>query len=127
VTTPNTTGPSAEIQRYTVAAFPCSHPECCGNVECKHFGDKDGFWVRHSDALAALSRAREEARREALEEAAKVCDARRAEWARLHPEVGGERVHAFDAGILSASNTCAERIRALIPNTPQGETKEQQP
>lgn len=63
MTTPNT-----EIQRYTVAAFPCSHPECCGSVECKHFGDKDGFWVRHSDHLAAIARAREESRREALEE-----------------------------------------------------------
>lgn len=107
MTTPNTTGPSAEIQRYTVAAFPCSHPECCGNVECKHFGDKDGFWVRHSDALAALSRAREEARREALEEAAKAVED---QW--WLDEIGKAAVKI---------------IRALLTPTPQGETKEQQP
>lgn len=112
MTTPNTNGPSDEIERYDPDIDPYRPVE-------------NGNYVRHSDALAALSRAREDARREALEEAAKVCDARRAEWARLHPEIGGERVHAFDAGVLSASNTCAERIRALIPNTPQGETKPQ--
>lgn len=96
MTTPNTTGQSDEIQRY-------HHSRAVDDV----FASKNGKYVLYSDHLAALSRARDEARREALEEAAKAVED---QW--WLDEIGKAAVKI---------------IRALIPNTPQGETKEQQP
>lgn len=90
------------IKRYAVEDCPQTY--CCAPASiCE---DSDGDWVLYSDHLAALSRAREDARREALEEAAKHF------LSRMHDEYLGP----YEA---------SEIVRALIPNTPQGETKEQ--
>ena len=96
--TPNTK-PSEAIQRYDPDINP-------------HRPVENGNYVRHSDALAWVARAREEARTEALEEAAQACEQKCAIF------YAHARVPYLDA---------AKAIRALLTTTPQGETKEQQP
>lgn len=80
----------------------------------------EGEFVKYSDHLAALSRAREEARREALEEAVLACVKRRLLHLRSLESVT-DVVRGHEAA------DCADAVGALIHPTPQGETKEQQP
>lgn len=68
MTTPNTTGASGEIQRWTYRLIGGrGGVQLLDRIEAKY-----GEAVLYDDHLAALSRARDEARRDALEEAAKV-------------------------------------------------------
>lgn len=125
MTTPNTTGPSAEIQRYAIQACPY-----CVNHEL--FPIAKGAFVMYDDHLAALSRAREDARREALEEAVAPilasmvqCKADR-ENLDLVPVVEDEP-DPNGCDRCDELQKIVDAIRALIHPTPQGETKEKQP
>lgn len=100
MTTPNTTGPSDEIQRFD----PALNEASVGLFSLTMDPSTQGDWVYYADHLAALSRAREEARKEALEEAAQAVED---QW--WLDEIGKAAVKI---------------IRALLTPTPQGETKE---
>lgn len=116
MTTPNT------IKRYAVD--DCQQAYCCAPASvCE---DSDGEWVRYADHLAALSRARDEARREALEEAKRRIQA-------IKGRPSAYEVECFGASSRKGG-TWIERYvavaaidEALLTPTPQGETKEQQP
>jgi hypothetical protein len=93
-----------------------------------------GQYVLYDDHLAALARAREDARREALEEAAHRCDglAQRAVGSReLEAKFQSENGYtnrpllAMFTDQNEAFTEAASEIRALLAPTPQGETKEQ--
>lgn len=115
MTTPNTTGPSAEkIKRYYIS-------EVAPDVESRMRPSDIGDWVHHKDHLAALSRAREDARREALEDTLRAC---RAVMGRISTETRMDGWESYREEALDAAGDCIDAIRALIPNTPQGETKE---
>lgn len=106
MTTPNTTGPSASPwKRYTFHSIPDSQSE-------------DGRWVEHSAALAALSRARDEARRAALEALKLTVDTLPCMPLDGYPE---ESRVAFRTGWEECGNCIADNIEALLTPTPQGE------
>ena len=65
------------------------------------------------DAAEARAEAVEQARREALEEAAKVCKTMREEWAAKHPGPKSGTTGAFDAAYCSALDNAETNIRAL--------------
>lgn len=70
MTTPNTTGPSAEIKRYIIRDWAASAVYAESDLSAES-AEKcawlDDSYIKECDHLAALSRAREEARREAEE------------------------------------------------------------
>ena len=106
--TPNTK-PSEAIQRYRIVGGEDQYAD-------------DGDYVLHSDALAWVARAREEARREALTSTRRV-----AVSAVDGTECDGVDYHSRSCRRCTAQ-AVVDHIDALLTTpTPQGETKEQQP
>ena len=113
--TPNTSRPSEAIQRYET--------DVRGEDRDPYPLDTDDErrLVLHCDHLAALARAREEARREALE-ALKLTV-----YTLPCPPLEGYPADAhiaFKTGWEECGNCIADNIEALLTPTPQGETKE---
>lgn len=106
--TPNTSRQSEAIQRYITLGGP-------GDMDPHEEGD----YVRHRDHLAALARAREEARREALTSTRRV-----AVSAVDGTECDGVDYHSRSCR-RCAAQAVVDHIDALLTTpTPQGETKE---
>lgn len=160
MTTPNTTGPSAEIQRYIIRDWAASAVYAESDLSAES-AEKcawlDDSYIKECDHLAALARAREEARREALANMGNLAttasefesqrNAALNEVERLRDENArllafANEASAIDCGCVSGDcphmdkadcwgslasllRETASEARALIPNTPQGETKEQ--
>lgn|GEM_PF-6603950 len=116
--TPNTSRPSEAIQRYTARV---GYSDYRTNFWVEMDAHEQGGWVKHSDALAWVARARDEARREAWNNALVCAENAVLEVARSRKN---KRTNAFT---LPLQDIKAIRALAVPTPTPQGETKEQQP
>lgn len=112
--TANTTGASGEIKRFDPETQDAGRGMFYAGMTCY----PEGAYVLHSDHLAALARARKEARREALEEAAQAALL----TGRMVTD-GLVRFGRYEEGYSRARADVVDTILALPP-TPQGETKE---
>lgn len=111
--TPNTSRPSEAIQRYELY--------CEATMKGFFIGPEvteDGRFVMHLDHLAALARAREEARREALQDAKFAAEA----TGRVVTD-GLARLGRYEQGYARARADIEYAIHSLLTPTPQRESR----
>ena len=117
--TPNTSRPSDAIQRYNPKIVENEY----GSKIAKNVQHANGEYVNYWHALAWVARAREEARREALEEAARCVE--RQYLRDSKKDIEEDRKWATDSVRSRVRRRDAAAIRALgrATPTPQGESR----
>ena len=112
--TPNTSRPSEAIQRYNPKIVENEY----GSKIAKNVQHANGEYVNYWHALAWVARAREEARREALQDAKFAAEA----TGRVVTD-GLARLGRYEHGYARARADIEYAIHSLLTPTPQGESR----
>jgi hypothetical protein len=110
------------VVAYLVGGLRSGEPSLCFEDERGDYGSEDetpkfDALVLQSDALAAIEAARVEARAKALEEAAAISDAERAEFAEQAARTDG-RHSDMAFGSVNSAERISDRIRSRAKEGP---------